>query len=80
MIRHRALESGGDLCCLPSPHRIPQSVAGMAFNFSKIELTPHTAQSHASMQAETQRRTAAGARAKTQSSRSVTSHCAHTAS
>jgi hypothetical protein len=40
MIRFRVLESFVDLCCLPSPHRILQSVAGMAFNFSKIELPP----------------------------------------
>jgi hypothetical protein len=30
------------LCSLPSPHRVPHSVAGMAFNFSKVEL-PHPA-------------------------------------
>jgi hypothetical protein len=38
MIRSRSLASPGDLCCLPSPHRVPQSVAGMAFNFSKVAL------------------------------------------
>jgi hypothetical protein len=38
MIQARALESTADLCCLPSPYRIPQGVAGMAFNFSKIEV------------------------------------------
>jgi hypothetical protein len=41
MIRSRSLASPGDLCCLPSPHRISQSVAGMAFNFSKVDLMPH---------------------------------------
>jgi hypothetical protein len=40
----RALEPTPDLCCLPSPHRIPLSVAGMAFNFSKIEISHHTFQ------------------------------------
>jgi hypothetical protein len=39
MIQARALEPSPDLCCLPSPHRIPKSVAGMAFNFSKIEVS-----------------------------------------
>jgi hypothetical protein len=39
MIQARALEPTPDLCCLPSPHRVPQSVAGMAFNFSKIEIS-----------------------------------------
>ena len=43
MIRSRPLASPGDLCCLPSPHRISQSVAGMAFNFSKVDLMPHAA-------------------------------------
>lgn len=31
-----------DHCCLPSPRRIPQGVAGMAFNFSKIEISHHS--------------------------------------
>jgi hypothetical protein len=39
LIQARALEPSPDLCCLPSPHRIPKSVAGMAFNFSKIEIS-----------------------------------------
>jgi len=43
MIQSRALQPVPDLCCLPSPHRIPQGVAGMAFNFSKIELSHHSA-------------------------------------
>jgi hypothetical protein len=42
MIQARALEPTPDLCCLPSPHRIPQGVAGMAFNFSKIEISHHS--------------------------------------
>jgi hypothetical protein len=41
-----------DLCCLPSPHRTPQGVAGMAFNFSKIEISHHTAQRKAPVQAK----------------------------
>ena len=41
MIQARFLEPTSDLCCLPSPHRITQSVAGMAFNFSKIEISHH---------------------------------------
>ncbi len=43
MIRFRAVGSYVDRCSLPSPHRIPCSVAGMAFNFSKIELAPAAA-------------------------------------
>jgi hypothetical protein len=44
MIRFRTVESHVDLCSLPSPHRIPRSLAGMAFNFSKIDLSPSDAQ------------------------------------
>jgi len=45
MIRwSRALEPSMDLCSLPSPYRILQSVAGMAFNFSKMEIVPRAAQ------------------------------------
>jgi len=51
MIQARALEPTPDLCCLPSPYRIPQGVAGMAFNFSKIEISHHTAQRKAPPQA-----------------------------
>ncbi|HWB32148.1 MAG TPA: hypothetical protein VG714_03145 [Acidobacteriaceae bacterium] len=39
MIQPRALQPTPDLCCLPSPYRILQGVAGMAFNFSRIELS-----------------------------------------
>ena len=39
MNQARALQPPPDLCCLPSPYRIPQGVAGMAFNFSKIEIS-----------------------------------------
>ena len=39
----RAFLPSPDLCCLPSPHRILQGVAGMAFNFSSIELSHHPA-------------------------------------
>ncbi|MGP8259167.1 MAG: hypothetical protein ACLQM6_04350 [Acidobacteriaceae bacterium] len=46
MIRFRAVESHRDMCSLPTPHRTPCSVAGMAFNFSKIELAPPAAQSN----------------------------------
>ena len=42
MIQPRALEPASDLCCLPSPHRVLQGVAGMAFNFSKIEISHRT--------------------------------------
>lgn len=47
MIRLRALGSSVDRCSLPSPRRIPRSVAGMAFNFSRIKLpraTPRAGQ------------------------------------
>jgi hypothetical protein len=52
MIQARALEPTPDLCCLPSPHRIPQGVAGMAFNFSKIEISHHPSQRKAPPQAK----------------------------
>ena len=68
MIRSRALESPGDLCCLPSPHRIPQSVAGMAFNFSKVELVHYAAQRTAPVPVEKPRGPTSSARAKTRSS------------
>jgi hypothetical protein len=54
MIRARALETSSDLCCLPSPHRIPQCVAGMAFNFSKVEISHHATTQR--RRAESQRR------------------------
>ncbi len=44
MIQPRALQPTPDLCCLPSPYRILQGVAGMAFNFSKIELSHYSTQ------------------------------------
>lgn len=43
MMRLRALGFSGDMCCLPSPYRIPRRVAGMAFNFSKVEVAPRAA-------------------------------------
>jgi hypothetical protein len=64
MIRARALETSGDLCCLPSPHRIPQCVAGMAFNFSKVEISHHATQRRDSTSAESQRRPASTTPAK----------------
>jgi hypothetical protein len=68
MIRTRALEPSGDLCCLPSPHRIPKSVAGMAFNFSKVQLSDHAAKSTTPVQAATQRGPANPTRVKTRRS------------
>jgi hypothetical protein len=50
----RALEPTPDLCCLPSPHRTPQGVAGMAFNFSKIEISRYPAPRKEPHQAEAQ--------------------------
>ena len=55
MIRSRSLDPSGDLCCLPSPHRIPQGVAGMAFNFSQVELSHVAAHRTAPALAENQR-------------------------
>ena len=52
MIQPRALEPTPDLCCLPSPYRIPQGVAGMAFNFSKIEVSQRPALRKAPLQAK----------------------------
>jgi hypothetical protein len=43
MMQARALVLSPDLCCLPTPHRISRYVAGMAFNFSKIELSHYPA-------------------------------------
>ena len=63
MIRwSRALEPSLDLCSLPTPHRIPQCVAGMAFNFSKIDLSQCAAQHDAARPAESQAGPAASAR------------------
>jgi hypothetical protein len=51
MMQARALEPSPDLCCLPTPHRISQYVAGMAFNFSKIEISHHPVRRKAPLQA-----------------------------
>jgi hypothetical protein len=66
MIRARALETSSDLCCLPSPHRIPQCVAGMAFNFSKVEISHHATNQRrtSSMRADSQRRSASASPAR----------------
>jgi hypothetical protein len=68
MICSGAMQSFGDPCCLPSPYRVPRSVAGMAFNFSKIRLSPHAARSKAPVQAETRRGPADSTRVKTRRS------------
>ena len=44
MIMPRALVPSPDLCCLPTPHRTSYYIAGMAFNFSKIELSHYQIQ------------------------------------
>jgi hypothetical protein len=65
MIRwSRALEPSMDLCSLPSPRRIPQCVAGMAFNFSKIDLSVPPARRNAARHEESQTDPAACARAE----------------
>ncbi len=69
MIRARALETSSDLCCLPSPHRIPQCVAGMAFNFSKVELSHHATQRPASRPPRSQPRSVTVPRTKLQATR-----------
>ena len=56
MIQPRLLEPTPDLCCLPSPHRVPQGVAGMAFNFSKIEISRYPAPRKEPRQAKAQPR------------------------
>jgi hypothetical protein len=39
MMRYRNLGTPRELCCcLPTPYRIPKPVAGLAFNFSLIEV------------------------------------------
>jgi len=55
MIQARALEPTPDLCCLPTPYRVQQSVAGMAFNFSKIEISHHAVQRRAPLHAAPQK-------------------------
>ena len=55
MILARPLEPSPDLCCLPTPHRVHQYVAGMAFNFSKIEISHHAVQRKAPLQAQLQK-------------------------
>ena len=66
MIRwSRALEPSMDLCSLPSPHRIPQCVAGMAFNFSKIDLSVPAARRNAARDEESRTGSAASAHAGT---------------
>jgi hypothetical protein len=62
MIKSRPLASPGDLCCLPSPHRIAHSVAGMAFNFSKVELVPHAKKRKAPAKADKPREASAPGR------------------
>jgi len=57
MSRLRSLESLGDFCSLPSPHRVPQGVAGMAFNFSSVEVEPAEELSYATAPTETPRTT-----------------------
>ena len=53
MIQTRVLHAH-DHCCLPSPHRIPRGVAGMAFNFSKIEISHHSSPRKQAQQDKTQ--------------------------
>jgi hypothetical protein len=65
MIRFRAVGSYVDLCSLPSPHRIPCSVAGMAFNFSKIELAHPAAQPNRPKPPQTQPAPAVSGRIET---------------
>jgi hypothetical protein len=40
MPKFRALASARDLCSRPTPYRILERVAGIAFNFSSTELNP----------------------------------------
>jgi hypothetical protein len=63
MIQARALEPTPDLCCLPTPHRIPRGVAGMAFNFSKIEVSYRLTQRKAPPQTQPHTRPSNAARA-----------------
>ena len=39
MMRYRTLGTPREsCCCLPTPYRIPNAVAGMAFNFSIVDV------------------------------------------
>ena len=58
MNQARALQPSPDLCCLPSPHRILQGIAGMAFNFSRIEISHHPAPRKPQQQEKTQAQSA----------------------
>jgi hypothetical protein len=62
MIRSRALDPPRALCCLPSPHRITHSVAGMAFNFSKVELVQPAPRRKSNAPAEKPRNTSGAER------------------
>lgn len=44
MNQARALAPSTEPCCLPTPHRISYYVAGMAFNFSRIEMSHYPTQ------------------------------------
>lgn len=46
MMRYRTLGMPREsCCCLPTPYRIPKSVAGMAFNFSLVEVAQKSSRS-----------------------------------
>jgi len=51
MILPRVLAPSVEPCCLPTPHRISHYVAGMAFNFSKIEMAHQAGQRKPQQQA-----------------------------
>jgi hypothetical protein len=51
MMRYRTLGMPREACCcLPTPYRIPKSVAGMAFNFSLVEVVPKSSRSSAAVE------------------------------
>ncbi len=65
----RSLESLGDFCSLPSPRRIPQGVAGMAFNFSQVEVEPAVESHVAATAGENTRNSASSSRSSSLSAR-----------
>ena len=51
MMRYRTLGTPREsCCCLPTPYRIPKSVAGMAFNFSLVDVAQKSSWSHGAVE------------------------------
>ena len=64
MTQYRTLGAPGELCCLPSPSRIPKRVAGMAFNFSQVEVANKAVQRAAPVEMNRHTEQSAGERSR----------------